>query len=961
MHTTIYQLYSKKVTAAAFILLVGWVTGLAGIGQAAGSGNRIALAPTPVPEIVIEEPSLTPPSQGVCESGWYPVPNDRGHNAYLALNASTSSLSKQSGEWQPDLPQAGVYRVEAYIPTHPSIDWNCPDIAKHISWDTSSASYTIHYKFGQTTVEGSQKELNNQWLLLGNFSFEAGTAGKVALTDVTGEITQTTTVSFSAMRFTWLGPTPSLYLPAIFNTDTTVDLTSIWTADQQGGARAAFNPRQAISLYASGDNHNATEVPALITWRQSDECGGSQVISDTVSLSIGSWTQSYTSTLPDCLGVYTATVQVEYRERAMALDTNFVVNYPSAVATSPHPAFDKCNVPSIEDMNVWWQKSPYYAANFYLGGISRYCDNAELDAFWVNAVSQQGWALIPTWVGPQAPCTTYLHRVSPNAATAYLQGRKEADAASAAATKLGLGSSRIIYYDVEGYYGASQACRNTMSTFIQGWVERLHELGAQAGVYGSCNSYISDWSNLDPIPDNVWIASWNKKSYDSTATVWGISCLDDALWANHQRIRQYTGGHVESWGGVSLSIDSDASDGTVVVIPQPQPPTTTLSSTAEKTAPSVEGHVNDFQLLGPDQGWTLVGDGLFWTQDGGSTWSDRTPRAENSQEILSAFFLNADQGWVLSRQAESGSLRLWRTQDGGLSWEASSIGDLPVDPGAAIPGTHLSFIDANHGWAAIVLPSSSNFSLGALFATQDGGRTWVKRTLPIGAPVYFKDALDGWTAGGVNGDELYRTSDGGETWVSQQLNSPSGNPATVLSVGQPEFQDEEHGKLPAVLTSPEGQTLAVYTSQDGGQSWSMDSTASLPQDSKTGTARLVKSGKDVLLFAPGIGSLYSLSGNSLFMNEPAKWGGDGFGQAAGSPVLAQPLEGASQVDFATAQNGWAQVESGECSGEKVKPGADAGPADSTFTCQRFSRLISTRDGGHTWVEITPPGLVGPSN
>lgn len=956
MHTTAYQLYSKKVTAAAFMLLVGWVIGLAGIGQAAGYGNRTALTATPGPEIIIEEPSLTPPSNGVCVSGWYPVLNNRGHNAYLALNASTSSLSKQSGEWQPDLPQAGIYRVEAYIPSHPSIDWPCN--AKHISWDTSSASYTIYNKFGQSTVKGSQKELNNQWLLLGNFSFEAGTAGKVVLTDVTGEITQTTTVSFSAMRFTWLGSLPHLYLPAIFNTDTSVDLTSIWTADQQGGARAAFNPRQAISLYASGDNHNATEVPALITWRQSNECGDSQVISDTVSLSIGSWTQSYTSTLPDCLGVYTATVQVEYRERAMALGTNFVVNYPSAVATSPHPAFDKCNVPSIDDMNVWWQKSPYYAANFYLGGISRYCDNAELDAFWISAVSQQGWALIPTWVGPQAPCSGFKHRVSPIAATAYLQGRKEADAASAAATKLGLGSSRVIYYDVEGYYGASQDCRNTMKTFIQGWVERLHELGAQAGVYGSCNSYIVDWSTLDPIPDNVWIASWNRNKYDATATVWGISCLDDALWANHQRIRQYAGGHVESWGGVSLSIDSNASDGTVVVIPQPIPPTTTLSSTGEKIAPSTEGHVKDFQLLSPDQGWTLVDDRLYWTQDGGSAWSDRTPRAETGQEILSAFFLNAGQGWVLSRQAGNGSLRLWRTQDGGLSWEASSIGDLPVDPGAAIPGAHLTFIDANHGWAAIVLPSSSNFSLGALFATQDGGRTWVKRTLPIGAPVYFKDALYGWTAGGVNGDELYRSSDGGETWVSQQLNSPSGKPASVLSVGLPEFQDEEHGQLPAVLAGPEGQTLAVYSSQDGGQTWSPDSAASLPRDSKAGSARLVKSGKDVLLFAPGTGLLYSFSGKSLTATISGGLGVDGFGQAAGSQVSAQPMVGASQVDFATAQNGWAQVESGECSGEKIKPGSDPGPMDSPFTCRQFSRLISTRDGGRSWVEITPPEPAG---
>jgi photosystem II stability/assembly factor-like uncharacterized protein len=957
MQITVYQRYSKKVKSAAFILLLCLAISLAEIAPAAGLGTPAALAPTPVSEIVIEEPSLTPPSQGVCESGWYPISNDRGHNAYLALNTNTSSQSTQSGEWQPDLPLPGMYRVEAYIPAHPSIDWPCPP-TKHISWDTSVASYTIHHKFGQTTVKGSQKELNNQWLNLGNFSFEAGTAGSVVLTDVTGEITQTTTVSFSAMRFTWLGPIPYIYLPEVFNTDTTVDLTSIWTADPGGGVKVAFNPNQDIRFYASGENHNASQVPAQITWHQSDECGGSRVISDTVSLPTGAWTQFYTSTLPDCLGVYTSTVQLEYRERTTALATNFVVNYPSAVATSPHPAFDKCNVPTIDEMNSWWHNSPYYAANFYLGGISRYCANAELDAFWVGAVSKQGWALIPTWVGPQAPCTTFLHRVSSNPAKAYLEGRLEADAASAAAARLGLASSRVIYYDVEGYYGASQDCRNTMSTFIQGWVERLHELGAQAGVYGSCNSYISDWSTLDPIPDNVWIASWNKKSYDSTATVWGISCLDDALWANHQRIRQYTGGHVETWGGVSLSIDSNASDGTVVVIPQPLPPTTTLSSASEEITPSVEGHVKDFQLLSPDQGWTLVNDRLYWTQDGGLTWSDRTPNSGNGQEILSAFFLNLSQGWAVAREAGSGSVRLLRTQDGGLSWEASSLGELPVGPGAAIPAVHLTFIDANDGWAAFVLPSSSNFSLGMLFATRDGGQTWVQRTLPIGAPVYFVDSLHGWTAGGVNGDELYRTSDGGETWVSQRI-SPPGNPASGMSVGLPEFQDGENGQLPVVFSSPEGQTLAIYTTQDGGQSWSMTSTAILPKEPQVGPARLVKSGGSLLLFAPGTGSFYSTAGSRLVENEPSGWGGVAPGKSAlQSPDLVDPLSGASAIDFVTAQNGWAQVESGSCSGEKVKPGADSNPSDSPFTCQGYSRLISTRDGGRSWVEITPPAAAG---
>ena len=48
--------------------------------------------------------------------------------------------------------------------------------------------------------------------------------------------------------------------------------------------------------------------------------------------------------------------------------------------------------------------------------------------------------------------------------------------------------------------------------------------------------------------------------------MWGISCLSDGLWTNHQRIRQYAGGHNETWGGVTLNIDSNVSDGVVAAL-----------------------------------------------------------------------------------------------------------------------------------------------------------------------------------------------------------------------------------------------------------------------------------------------------------------------------------------------------------------------------------------------------------
>lgn len=44
--------------------------------------------------------------------------------------------------------------------------------------------------------------------------------------------------------------------------------------------------------------------------------------------------------------------------------------------------------------------------------------------------------------------------------------------------------------------------------------------------------------------------------------------LSNSLWNNHQRIRQYTGGHNETWGGLTLNIDSDVSEGVVASLHQ---------------------------------------------------------------------------------------------------------------------------------------------------------------------------------------------------------------------------------------------------------------------------------------------------------------------------------------------------------------------------------------------------------
>ncbi len=236
------------------------------------------------------------------------------------------------------------------------------------------------------------------------------------------------------------------------------------------------------------------------------------------------------------------------------------------VAFMQGQSFDKCEIPTLQKLAVWRVHSPYRAVNLYIGGIHRACKNTLLTPEFIAQLRQQGWGLIPTWVGLQASCTSYKHRMSADPFVSYQQGRSEAEAATAAAQQLGLtnasGSGSVIYYDLEYYDIKKEACNQAARAFINGWVERMNELGMIGGVY-STGGPLSQFADLPNPPPVIWAAHWIHETYNPEATVWDVYCLSNDLWKDHQRLRQYTGGHYESWGEVRLSIDSNVMDGIV--------------------------------------------------------------------------------------------------------------------------------------------------------------------------------------------------------------------------------------------------------------------------------------------------------------------------------------------------------------------------------------------------------------
>lgn len=606
-----------------------------------------------------------------------------------------------------------------------------------------------------------------------------------------------------------------------------------------------------------------------------------------------------------------------------------LIFHNSVVLLSDKPAFDKCNPPSIEQMQVWWDKSPYWSINIYMGGISLACDPYRLTPAWMHTVAQQGWTFIPTWVGLQAPCSKFKHRMSPDPAVSYLQGKAEAGEAVAAARNLGLMGDQVIYADIESYSGASSACRAAVASFLQGWVDGLHAQKAKAGAYGAaCTSYVTEWAALSRPPDYVWLAHWYKKYYDPFASVWDTPCLSNSLWVNRQRIKQYTGPHIETWGDLSATLDSNTVDGAINAYAGQQ------AFPGREEAPAAL-QVREMHLLSPNQGWTMVGDRLLWTDNAGESWREITPPAGSPGSIQDALFLDTQRGWLVRHTASQSSgdeLLVMSTADGGRSWQSSTL-QVPIERGGSpLIQAYVEFVDPETGWLSLRLQSGSSFSLGRLFATRDGGRTWQERSLPLGEPVKFIDSEHGWVAGGPAGNQLFYTADGGQTWQSQTPSLPV-RTSREIYYGLPVLESDRQFILPVTLGAPNPK-LALFSTSRPGSEWTLRQVvdlAGVPEPSSPLPFSLTSEGT-WWAASSSMGRLYTAQNAS---------------QGTASRVVSGMPIGTIALDFVSQQSGWAIVQDGNCVGQKSDTGSEA------FECTSQSRLVRTLDGGLNWEEITP--------
>jgi photosystem II stability/assembly factor-like uncharacterized protein len=340
-------------------------------------------------------------------------------------------------------------------------------------------------------------------------------------------------------------------------------------------------------------------------------------------------------------------------------------------------------------------------------------------------------------------------------------------------------------------------------------------------------------------------------------------------------------------------------------------------------------------VIGPGSGWRLDGLSLSRTDDNGATWRDITPPSAVNQDPIARinWVEFADSQHVLVPVAlNHAPFTIYGSDDGGDTWQA-------VCAGATKCGApeYVTFLDRDHGWG---ISDSGNVS-----STNDGGNTWtLLGNAPFAGPVQFVNQQDGWgvsepsgygNAGVATkpGGHLYRTQNGGRTW--QQFSPDIGG---SLAFGVPRFFGADGVVVAWSEPSEESghhDQVRVYTTHDGGNSWSGQVAPSDPAADQYGNAPQ--------LLAPAFPFSASSPSDWMLFLGPNVYVTDDAGADWSRFTPAPAIGAVYSLALTSPSTAWALASVPICSD----------PSPPQRPC-RLEELVHTTDGGRTWPAVPTP-------
>jgi photosystem II stability/assembly factor-like uncharacterized protein len=211
---------------------------------------------------------------------------------------------------------------------------------------------------------------------------------------------------------------------------------------------------------------------------------------------------------------------------------------------------------------------------------------------------------------------------------------------------------------------------------------------------------------------------------------------------------------------------------------------------------------------------------LALSTDLGRAWNDMTPPLWRAASLEHPYFLDADRGWVAAVDCVGGNARIYRTMDGGITWQHTVVQPPSCNGGA---GIFPRPIDDALGYYTTTDPASGAEG-GVLFRSTDGGASFGKaQHLPVGGsltqPPSFESPTSAWMTGVDQGRaELARSLDSGESWVEHPLPSAKST-GTIIAPWQPPTFAGASGVVPVYSVRNETWRVTFDRSDDAGASW----------------------------------------------------------------------------------------------------------------------------------------------